>query len=516
MSIRTLLLVALAAWVGGTAVEAGTQPGSDAEGRVILVLAGPGREPVELRRMLAPLWSTREVVLVPQAVETDESRRQAFVRTAAEDTLESDRAAACRLLARRVVREHLSRDRSRPIHTVIALYDGLDAALYLVRSGLVQPRRLVLLDPDPEALSAVKPPEVSARSATSTTVPFVADVFFTQGSLSRLTASSETVRKALSRWGATVRVFAADLRGQPLEVVAREMVWPLKGLRMVEVKPEGLREIQPSDLFRRLGQVDAVFAGEKHDNTVFHEFQLGLLKALDSGRHDLLLSLEMFERDVQPVLDRYLKDQITEAEFLAKSRPWPNYRTDYRPLVEYARAHGVPVLAANVPRRYASQIARKGPDALADLPAAERAFVATEARAASPEYRMRFSGVMQGMDPARLEPMFQAQCLKDDTMAESIHGYLEEHPQIRRVLHVNGSFHSSYGLGTVHGLKQRRPDITTAIVTCMPVENPQAVDLVQAEMLDDYLVFTAEPLPRARRPMPRRHPGMPGPSSSKP
>jgi uncharacterized iron-regulated protein len=71
-------------------------------------------------------------------------------------------------------------------------------------------------------------------------------------------------------------------------------------------------------------------------------------------------SLEMFERDVQIVLDEYVKDLITEKKFLDDSRPWNNYKTDYRPLVEYAKQNKLPVIAANAPRRYINMVSRGG------------------------------------------------------------------------------------------------------------------------------------------------------------
>ena len=61
--------------------------------------------------------------------------------------------------------------------------------------------------------------------------------------------------------------------------------------------------------------------------------------------------MEMFERDAQIVLDEYLNDLITEKKFLDDSRPWENYKTDYRPLVEFARVNKLNVIAANAPRR---------------------------------------------------------------------------------------------------------------------------------------------------------------------
>jgi uncharacterized iron-regulated protein len=73
-----------------------------------------------------------------------------------------------------------------------------------------------------------------------------------------------------------------------------------------------------------------------------------------------VLSLEMFERDVQTVINEYLKNQITETHFLAASRPWANYKTDYRPLVEFAKEKNLEVVAANAPRRYVNMVTRLG------------------------------------------------------------------------------------------------------------------------------------------------------------
>ena len=93
------------------------------------------------------------------------------------------------------------------------------------------------------------------------------------------------------------------------------------------------------------------------------------------------MSMEMFERDVQPVLDDYLAGRIPESAMLAKSRPWGNYRVGYREIVEFAKAKGYPVIAANIPRRLASSLARKGKAALEELSDTERAYVARETSA---------------------------------------------------------------------------------------------------------------------------------------
>ncbi len=116
-----------------------------------------------------------------------------------------------------------------------------------------------------------------------------------------------------------------------------------------------------------------VFFGEEHDDPATHRVELALLRSLGERHGHIVLSLEMFERDVQPVVDEYLAGAIGHEEFLARSRPWSAYMTDYHPLVELAKARGWPVVAANVPRPLASAVGRVGLAALDTLSAAERA-----------------------------------------------------------------------------------------------------------------------------------------------
>merc|ERR1712070_910484 len=112
-------------------------------------------------------------------------------------------------------------------------------------------------------------------------------------------------------------------------------------------------------------KIDVILLGEVHDDQVAHHLQLLILShcvdvCAQTGRR-LVLSLEMFENDVQQVIDEYvLHRAIREQDFLQDARPWGNYARDYRPLVELCRENGVRVVAANAPRRYVSLTARGG------------------------------------------------------------------------------------------------------------------------------------------------------------
>ena len=91
---------------------------------------------------------------------------------------------------------------------------------------------------------------------------------------------------------------------------------------------------------------------------------------------------------------------------------------------------------------------------------------------ASPgEYRDRFDAVMSGhggVDEEVMDRFFAAQCIKDDTMAESIARRIACAPgDPPVVIHWNGRFHSDFGLGTVERLRSRQPDLNIAVVSML-------------------------------------------------
>src|ERR1043165_7150785 len=114
------------------------------------------------------------------------------------------------------------------------------------------------------------------------------------------------------------------------------------------------------------------------DDPETHFAEFALLEALGHRHSSITLSLEMFERDVQQSLTPYLNGSLSESESLAQSRPWERSVTDYRPMVQLARARGWPVVAANAPRPMASAVSRAGMKTLDTVSAASRAFAARE------------------------------------------------------------------------------------------------------------------------------------------
>ena len=256
---------------------------------------------------------------------------------------------------------------------------------------------------------------------------------------------------------------------------------------------------------------DVVFFGEQHDDPATHRAELALLAAVGARRSNVVVSLEMFDRDVQSVLDAYLAGQIPESAFVATTRAWTRYSTDYRALVELARAYGWPVVAANPPRRFATAVSRLGIAMLDTMPAGDRAMIAREISCPRDNYYERFAESMKthsagggppsakdSVDAAAMTNRFyEAQCIKDETMGESIAAAHAKAGQGVVVLHFNGAFHSDWGLGTAARARRRLPNARTLVVTAVPVDDVVRANAAEFADRADYVILTPKP-PKAK------------------
>jgi uncharacterized iron-regulated protein len=260
-------------------------------------------------------------------------------------------------------------------------------------------------------------------------------------------------------------------------------------LRIFDTRRQVVSDAQA--VFDAAARADVVFVGEQHDDRAAHRFQLDLLQALGERGRPVVLAMEMFDRDVQPSLDAYLAGRIGEPEMLGRARPWPNYRRDYRPLVEFARARGWPVAAANAPRPLAAGIARRGLAALETLSAADRRHLAAELQCGRGAYREKFMAEMRDMTghdrtggpPPDLGRMFEAQCVRDEAMAETVAARLAPG---RTVVHLNGAFHSDEGLGAVERLRRRRPETRILVLSVAKGASPPSA----RSALGDFVIWT--------------------------
>jgi uncharacterized iron-regulated protein len=251
-------------------------------------------------------------------------------------------------------------------------------------------------------------------------------------------------------------------------------------------------------------QNELIFLGEMHDDAVGHAVQAEIFRRIVErfgSDRKIALSLEMFERDVQIVVDEYMAGLISEPHFLLSSRPWGNYKWDYRPLVELAKEKRIPVIAANAPRRYVNMVSRNGRSSLSRLSKQAKGWMAPLPYSEPSEaYANKFNALMGPSPEARmgLSNILAAQALWDATMAHSIAGFLKSN---RRplVVHLVGAFHTESRLGTVEYLQEYRKR-TKAVVVTARYEDVFTVFVPEKHNgIGDFVILTDGKQPRSKR-----------------
>ena len=229
-------------------------------------------------------------------------------------------------------------------------------------------------------------------------------------------------------------------------------------------------------LLKACKKADVVFFGEEHNNPIAHWLELELLKDLyDKTGKDLIIGAEMFERDDQLVLDEYLSGMIKENNFEKEAKLWSNYKTDYRPLVEFAKEKELTFVATNIPRRYASLVSSKGIEALEELSEEAKRYIAPlpiEVDLELPGYQNMLK-MMEGHGGGMSENFPKAQASKDATMGWSIAEYWEKG---KTFLHYNGSYHSNDQEGILWYLNRYEPKAKTLTIFFISQDNISKVE----------------------------------------
>ena len=228
------------------------------------------------------------------------------------------------------------------------------------------------------------------------------------------------------------------------------------------------KKVKFKKIAKDLKDTEFVFFGEYHDNPISHWLQYEVMEVMHKEYGaEFMMGFEMFEQDQQTLLDSLLKKQITPKEFNEKARLWPNYKTDYKPLIDYALENNLSCIASNIPRRYASLMFKHGRDTLYTLSDLEKSWICPldfnidttlSQYVAIGEMAVHMEG-MSGKD------LMQAQAIKDATMA---YFSLKNMNSNSVMLHLNGAFHSDFHQGIVWYIKEARPNaqiITISTVT---------------------------------------------------
>jgi len=216
-------------------------------------------------------------------------------------------------------------------------------------------------------------------------------------------------------------------------------------------------------LSQKLSDADVILVGEWHSHAGVHKFQTDLLHQLHSRGYPLILAMEQFSRDSQPVMDDYLNDKVGEQTLVKKGKAWSSYESDYRPLVEYAKSAGIDVIAANAPADIIRCISKEGIGFLDTLKPEQRHYVAAKVDTGKSAYKDKFTKAMQHGSDEMVERLYAAQISRDATMAESIVKALKQSPGAK-VMFVGGKFHTEGGLAMGSEIKRLDPELNVVVI----------------------------------------------------
>ncbi len=268
------------------------------------------------------------------------------------------------------------------------------------------------------------------------------------------------------------------------------------------------RVVDLYEVINDLAGYDVVFVGEAHGHVASHYVQSKIFAGLHGLNPDMALSMEQFERPAQSVVDDYLAGKIGEETLVHDGKAWPHYRSSYRPLVEYAKNNNLPVIASEIPGNMVSCIGERGPDFLKSLDGEPRSWAAEKLHLEDGAYKDKYYAFLAavpshsvGGDLSEAEKeqkrfyRYAAQVSRDDTMAESIARHMQANPG-RKIMHINGSFHSAGLLGTPERLAMRIPGVKMANIHPVVVSDPQDPAFDIKDVGEGHYLLLIYPVPK--------------------
>lgn len=224
-------------------------------------------------------------------------------------------------------------------------------------------------------------------------------------------------------------------------------------------------------MIRKMAKSDIVLFGELHNNPVAHWLEYEVLESLHTLR-PLVAGAEMFEADIQEAVDQYLSHAIDVKGLDTLARLWPNFKTDYAPLLDFARENGLKFVATNIPRRYANLVFKKDFGALDTLTEKEKSWIAPLPIEYDPTLP-GYAGMMQMMGPHTSETLPKAQAIKDATMAWFIS---QNYEPGKLFLHYHGTYHSDNYEGILWYLSRRLPSAKTVTLSTVTQADPRKLE----------------------------------------
>ncbi|BBO69175.1 hypothetical protein DSCA_31050 [Desulfosarcina alkanivorans] len=268
----------------------------------------------------------------------------------------------------------------------------------------------------------------------------------------------------------TVILLAGGCRGPaktgPLNLYDLETRQPISG-------PHAVAKLKHSRL---------VLVGEHHTNPAHHTAQLRVIRALNAQSAPLSIGLEMFRKDSQNALDRWVAGELTEKDFKKTyldnwNFPWPLYRE----IFIYARDEKIPMVGLNVSRGITRQVARQG---FASLSESQREELEGVSCNVTREYRdfIRSAFGAHGHGSMDFIHFCEAQLVWDTAMAINAVHHLEKHPDRVMVL-LAGSGHARK-MGIPYQVGNRSPMPLTVLLPHTPdIFDPDSLTRADADFI---------------------------------
>lgn len=217
------------------------------------------------------------------------------------------------------------------------------------------------------------------------------------------------------------------------------------------------------EVIERVATKKIVYVGEFHNRFEHHAAQLEVIKGLYAKNKKIAIGMEMFQRPFQKTLDDFIAGTIDEREFLKKSEYFKRWSFDYnlyKPILSFARAEKIPVIALNIEREIIEKVSKGGIDALSEE---ERKEIPRSMDFSDAAYRERLKEVFQGHGHDTLKKrdftnFYQSQILWDETMAQSIDAFFRDNPDYQasgQMVVIAGGGHLAYGAGIPHRAHRR-------------------------------------------------------------
>lgn len=248
------------------------------------------------------------------------------------------------------------------------------------------------------------------------------------------------------------------------------------------------------DMVKDLSKADMVFFGEHHTNPISHWLQLEVTQSLyESVGDKLILGAEMFENGNQLVMDEYLAGFYDEEKMIPEiTQMWKNYKTDYKPLLDFAKEKKIPFIATNIPRRYAAMINKDGKDALKKLsPEAAKMVSPDLLKYYDPNVKAyaEMKDQMGGHVPKNMDNIQLAQAAKDATMA---HFMLKNYKKPMLFLHFQGSYHSDNDQGIIWWVNKLKPGLDIKSISTITRTDWDKLNDKEKAALADYSIVVPD------------------------